>query len=72
MASRGVDVIFNLSASTDFLGKSQKRRSLVEQQSLRLGCAYAMACAGTGESSSDAVFGGGFHTCAAVADLLPT
>ena len=59
MAEKGVDVVINLSASTDFLGKSQKRRSLVEQQSLRLGCAYAMACAGTGESSSDAVFGGG-------------
>ena len=59
MAAGGVDVVFNLSASTDFLGKSQRRQSLVEQQSLRLGCAYAMACAGTGESSSDAVFGGG-------------
>ncbi|MBQ6136165.1 MAG: NAD(+) synthase [Kiritimatiellae bacterium] len=59
MAECGVDVVFNLSASTDFLGKSQRRRSLVEQQSMRLGCAYAMACAGTGESSSDAVFGGG-------------
>ncbi len=58
MAECGVDVVFNLSASTEFLGKSQKRRSLVEQQSLRLGCAYAMACAGTGESSSDAVYGG--------------
>ena len=41
MAECGVDVVFNLSASTEFLGKSQKRRSLVEQQSLRLGCAYA-------------------------------
>ena len=58
MAESGVDVVFNLSASTDFLGKSQKRQSLVEQQSLRLGCAYAMACAGSGESSSDAVYGG--------------
>ncbi len=58
MAEAGVDVVFNLSASTDFLGKSLRRRSLVEQQSLRLGCAYAMACAGTGESSSDAVYGG--------------
>ena len=59
MAAKGIDLVFNLSASTDFLGKSNKRKSLVEQQSLRLGCAYAMACAGTGESSSDAVFGGG-------------
>ena len=58
MAESGVDVVFNLSASTDFLGKSLKRRALVEQQSLRLGCAYAMACAGPGESSSDAVYGG--------------
>ncbi len=58
MAEGGVDVVFNLSASTDFLGKSQRRKSLVEQQSLRLGCAYAMACAGSGESSSDAVYGG--------------
>ena len=39
MAEGGVDVVFNLSASTDFLGKSQKRQSLVVQQSLRLGCA---------------------------------
>ena len=59
MAEGGVDIVFNLSASTDFLGKSQRRRALVEQQSLRLGCVYAMACAGTGESSSDAVYGGG-------------
>ena len=58
MAEGGVDIVFNLSASTDFLGKSQRRRSLVEQQSLRLGCVYAMACSGTGESSSDAVYGG--------------
>ena len=58
MAEGGIDVVFNLSASTDFLGKSQRRQSLVEQQSLRLGCAYAMACAGSGESSTDAVYGG--------------
>ena len=59
MASRGVDVIFNLSASTDFLGKALRRQDMVRQQSARLVCAYAMACAGTGESSADAVFGGG-------------
>ena len=57
-AASGVDVVFNLSASTDYLGKSARRREMVRQQSLRLGCAYAMACAGMGESSSDAVFGG--------------
>ena len=57
-AASGVDVVFNLSASTDYLGKSARRREMVRQQSQRLGCAYAMACAGMGESSSDAVFGG--------------
>ena len=57
-AASGVDVVFNLSASTDYLGKSVRRREMVRQQSQRLGCAYAMACAGIGESSSDAVFGG--------------
>ena len=57
-AASGVDVVFNLSASTDYLGKSARRREMVRQQSQRLGCAYAMACAGIGESSSDAVFGG--------------
>ena len=59
MACRGVDVVFNISASTDFLGKSRHRRDMARQQSARLGCAYAMACAGVGESSADAVFGGG-------------
>ena len=59
MASQGVDVVFNLSASTDFLGKSIRRQDMVRQQSARLGCAYAMACAGIWESSADAVFGGG-------------
>ncbi len=58
-ASAGVDVVFNLSASTDFLGKAHMRREMVRGQSLRLGCTYAMACAGLGESGSDAVFGGG-------------
>ncbi len=58
-ARQGVDVVFNLSASTDFLGKSQRRNELVRGQSAHLGCAYAMAASGTGESSCDAVYGGG-------------
>lgn len=56
--SGGADVIFNLSASTDFLGKAARRREMALQQSSRLVCAYAMACAGTGESTADAVYGG--------------
>lgn len=55
----GTDVVFNLSASTDFLGKAQVRNLMIIQQSVRLGCAYALAAAGIGESTSDAVYGGG-------------
>ncbi len=58
MALSGVDVVFNLSASTDFLGKAHARRAMVRERSARLGAAYVMACAGTDESCSDAVFGG--------------
>ena len=55
----GADVVFNLSASTDFLGKAQVRNLMIVQQSVRLGCAYALAAAGIGESTADAVYGGG-------------
>ncbi len=58
MAREGVDVVFNLSASTDFLGKAVARRAMVRERSARLGAAYVMACAGVDESCSDAVFGG--------------
>ena len=58
MASVGVDVIFNLSASTDFLGKAAERRAVASEQSARLSIGYVMACAGVDESCSDAVFGG--------------
>lgn len=59
MAAVGVDVVFNLSASTDYLGKAARRTDMVRLQSSRLRGVYAMACAGPGESSADAVFGGG-------------
>lgn len=55
----GADVVFNLSSSTDFLGKASVRNGMVVQQSVRLGCVYALAAAGIGESTSDAVYGGG-------------
>ena len=58
LAGAGLDLVFNLSASTDFLGKSARRRERVVHQSVALGCAYAMASAGPSESTTDAVFGG--------------
>ena len=58
LAHVGLDCVFNLSASTEFLGKAAHRELRVLSQSAALRCAYAMASAGVGESSSDAVFGG--------------
>ena len=56
MAMKGAEVICNLSASDDLIGKYAYLRSLVAQQSARCICAYAYAGAGYGESSTDLVF----------------
>ncbi|MCC9643446.1 NAD(+) synthase [Rhodopirellula sp. JC740] len=57
-ALAGANVIANLSASNELIGKAQWRRDLVVSQSGRLLAAYAYASAGGGESTSDLVFGG--------------
>ena len=54
----GATVILNASASSEVVGKSGYRRSLVCGQSARLYCAYAYANAGEGESTTDLVFSG--------------
>lgn len=54
----GAKLIVNLSASTEFLGKSDRRRSRVIAQSSATEGAYALAAAGCGESTSDTIFGG--------------
>ncbi len=56
MALAGAQVVVNLSASDDIIGKYNYLRSLVVQQSARSICAYAYASAGFGESSTDLVF----------------
>ncbi len=56
LALAGADVIVNLSASNDLIGKYAYLMSLVEQQSARCRCVYAYASAGFGESSTDLVF----------------
>ncbi len=58
MAAEGAQVIFNLSASNELVGKADYRRELVKHQSGRLLCAYVYASAGPGESASDTVFSG--------------
>jgi NAD+ synthase (glutamine-hydrolysing) len=58
MASNGANLILNPSASNELIGKADYRAELVRTQSARCLCAYAYASSGTGESSTDAVFGG--------------
>ncbi len=57
-ALAGANVIANLSASNEVVGKGKRRRNLVKSQSSQLLAAYIYACAGEGESTTDSVFGG--------------
>lgn len=57
-AMDGANVIVNLSASNDMVGKHGYLTSLVKQQSARTITAYMYASCGYGESSTDLVFGG--------------
>lgn len=57
-AMAGANLIVNLSASDETVGKSEYRRELVKSQSARLLCGYIYAAAGNGESTQDLVFGG--------------
>lgn len=54
----GAEIIFNLSASNDLVGKNDYVRNLVTGQSARCHCAYVYAGCGYGESTQDVVFGG--------------
>jgi NAD+ synthase (glutamine-hydrolysing) len=59
LAMEGANIIFNLSASNELIGKHNYRRSLIRQQSARCISGYVYAMAGYGESSADLVFAGG-------------
>ncbi len=54
----GANIIANLSASDELIGKQEYRRELVKQQSGACYCAYIYASAGMQESSTDLVFSG--------------
>ena len=58
LTQQGAEVIFNLSASNELVGKHEYRRSLVAQQSASCNCAYVYAGAACGESTTDCVFSG--------------
>jgi len=58
MASNGANLLLNLSASNELIGKHEYREELVRTQSGRCMAVYVYASAGVGESSTDTVFGG--------------
>ncbi len=57
-ALAGANILLNLSASTDYVGKRQNRKDVVKNQSQKCISAYVYASAGFGESSTDLVFSG--------------
>ncbi len=57
-ALAGANVIINLSASNETIGKDEYREMLVKSASARLLSAYIYASAGEGESTQDVVYGG--------------
>ena len=54
----GADIIFNLSASDELIGKHQYLLQLLSQQSARTMSGYVYASCGFGESTQDVVYGG--------------
>ena len=57
-AMNGANLIVNLSAGNELIGKKEYRRMLVKSTSARLICGYVYAGAGDGESTQDLVFSG--------------
>lgn len=58
LAMEGVNILVNISASNELIGKHHYLRSLICQQSARCMAGYVYASAGFGESSTDLVFAG--------------
>ena len=58
LALAGAEVIVNLSASNEIIGKRAYRRGLVQHQSAALNCVYAYCSAGSTESTQDLIFSG--------------
>lgn len=58
MALAGANIIANLSASCELVGKDERRRELIKTQSSKAICAYLYTSAGFSESTDSLVFGG--------------
>lgn len=58
LALQGAQIIFNLSASNELIGKNRYLTDLIKQQSARTISGYVYSSAGFGESSTDLVYAG--------------
>lgn len=58
LALKGAEIIFNLSADNEGIGKHSYLRSLISQQSARTLSGYVFSSCGFGESTTDVVFAG--------------
>ena len=58
LALAGADIIFNLSATDELIGKHAYLKSLLAQQSARMISGYVYSSCGFGESTQDVVYGG--------------
>lgn len=58
LALAGADIIFNLSASDELIGKHDYLKTLIAQQSARVISGYVYSGCGFGESTQDVVYGG--------------
>jgi len=63
LSLQGAEIIFNLSASNELVGKSEYRRDLVKITSAKNIGAYVYSSAGTNESTTDLVFSGHLLVC---------
>ncbi|MBQ2847168.1 MAG: NAD(+) synthase [Clostridia bacterium] len=59
----GAEIIANLAAGSEAVGKRSYRKELVKQQSSKNICAYALCSSGCLESTSDSVFSGHSIIC---------
>ncbi len=58
LTENGANIIVNISASDEVIGKAEYRKTLVTAHSGKLNCGYIYASAGEGESTTDMVFAG--------------
>ena len=58
LALQGAEILFNMSADNEGIGKNNYLRSLISQQSARCIAGYVFSSCGFGESTTDVVFAG--------------